>query len=109
MRRRSFLNGVHDMGGMHGFGPIVREADEPVFHEEWEAHTLALARAMLAGLYFNLDEFRHSMERIEPSYYLRSSYYERWLEGTITLLLEKGVISQQEFQARLDELTERRG
>ncbi len=98
------MNGVHDMGGMHGLGPIVREEHEVVFHEEWEGRTLALARAMLAGLHFNLDEFRHAMERIEPSYYLTSSYYERWLEGTITLLLEKGVISQAEFDARLADL-----
>jgi nitrile hydratase len=97
------------MGGMHGLGAIAREEDEPVFHEEWEGRTMALARAMLAGSYFNLDEFRHAMESIEPSYYLRSSYYERWLEGTITLLLEKGVITQEDFEARLDDLTGRKG
>ncbi len=102
------MNGVHDMGGLPGLGAIPREENEPVFHEEWEGRTMALARAMLAGSYFNLDEFRHAMERIEPSYYLRSSYYERWLEGTITLLLEKGVITQEEFEARLDDLTRRK-
>jgi|TARA_B100002003_G_C13719402_1_gene360302 nitrile hydratase len=94
------------MGGMHGMGPIIRETDAPVFHEEWEGRTLGLARAMLAGFQFNLDEFRHAMERIEPSYYLTSSYYERWLEGSITLLLEKGVITPAEFDARLAELRE---
>jgi nitrile hydratase len=94
------------MGGMHGLGPIVREANEPVFHEEWEKHVLAMARAMMAGGHFNLDEFRHAMERIEPSNYLRSSYYERWLEGTITMLLEKGVITKDEIDARLSDLAE---
>jgi len=108
-RRRLTLNGVHDMGGMHGLGVIVREEDEPVFHEEWEGRMLALAHAMMAGFCFKLDEFRHAMERIEPSHYLRSSYYERWLEGTITLLLEKGVITQKEFDARLDDLAGRKG
>ncbi len=103
------MNGVHDVGGMHGLGPIVREEDEPVFHEEWEGRTLALARAMLGGEFFNLDEFRHAMERMEPSSYLRSSYYERWLEGSINLLLEKGVITREEFEARLDDLAERKG
>ncbi|MDP6690858.1 MAG: nitrile hydratase subunit beta [Alphaproteobacteria bacterium] len=98
------MNGVHDMGGMHGLGPIKTESDDVVFHEEWEGRTLALARALLAGMHFNLDEFRHAMERIEPSYYLTSSYYERWLEGSITLLLEKGVVSQAEFDARLADL-----
>ncbi len=103
------MNGIHDMGGMHGLGPVVREENEPVFHEEWEGHALALARAMLGGEQFNLDEFRHAMERIEPSHYLRSGYYERWLEGTITLLLEKGVITRQEFDARLSDLAKGEG
>jgi nitrile hydratase len=94
------------MGGMHGLGPIVREENEPTFHTDWEGHVLALARAMMAGRHFNLDEFRHAMERIEPSSYLRSSYYERWLEGTITMLLEKGVITEGELDARLAELAE---
>ena len=65
---------------------------------------MALARAMMGGEFFNLDEFRHAMERIEPSHYLRSSYYERWLEGNITLLLEKGVITREEFDTRLADL-----
>jgi nitrile hydratase len=97
------------MGGMHGLGPVVREENEPVFHEEWEGHALALARAMLGGEHFNLDEFRHAMERIEPSHYLRSSYYEHWLDGTITLLLEKGIIAQEEFDARLSDLAKGEG
>ena len=103
------MNGIHDMGGMHGLGAIVREEDEPVFHEEWEGRMQALARAMMAGSYFSLDEFRHAIERLEPSYYLRTSYYERMLEGAITLLSEKGVITQEEFDARLDDLAERKG
>ena len=98
------MNGVHDMGGMHGLGPIVREENEPVFHEEWEKHTLALARGMIVGGHYNLDEFRHAIERMEPSYYLRSSYYEHWLEGAITMLLEKGVITEDELEARISDL-----
>lgn len=98
------MNGIHDMGGMHGFGPIVREQDEPVFHHEWEGKVLALARVALAGGHFNLDEFRHVMERMPPVQYLSISYYERWLEGTINLLAEKGVIGAEEFDARLAEL-----
>ncbi|MBT7756851.1 MAG: nitrile hydratase subunit beta, partial [Rhodospirillaceae bacterium] len=76
------MNGIHDMGGVHGYGPIIREEDEPVFHHEWEGKALALARTGLAGGHFNLDEFRHAMERIPPVEYLSISYYERWLEGT---------------------------
>jgi nitrile hydratase len=103
------LSGAHDLGGRQGFGPIVRERDEPVFHEAWEGRTLALARAMLAGSHFNQAEFRHVKERMAPATYHGSSYYQRWLEGSITLLLEKGVITQEEFDARLDELAKGTG
>ncbi|HEX2681105.1 MAG TPA: nitrile hydratase subunit beta, partial [Candidatus Dormibacteraeota bacterium] len=90
------MNGVHDMGGMHGFGPVVVERDEPVFHAEWEG----VVRAMMqrsTGRYFNLDEFRHAIERMPSDDYLRASYYERWLHAVETLLLEKGVITQAEI------------
>ena len=98
------MNSIHDMGGMHGFGAIVRERDEPYFHHQWEAQSLALARAAMAGFNFNLDEFRHVQERMAPSDYLRYSYYHRWLEATIALLTEKGVIGQAEFEARLQQI-----
>ncbi len=96
---------VHDMAGRDGLGALVTEDDGVVFHETWEGRVLALARAAMAGGHFNLDEFRHAMERIEPGTYMSLSYYERWLEGTITLLLEKGVIGEEEFSARLVELS----
>jgi len=102
------MRGVHDLGGMTGFGSIVREENEPVFHEEWEKHALAVARAMMGGGYFNLDEFRHAQERMEPSHYLESSYYEHWLEGTITMLVEKNVITLDEIEARMPDLAEGR-
>ena len=90
------MNGVHDMGGMHGFGHVTIEHDEPVFHEPWEG----VVRAMMVrtvGRYYNLDEFRHAMERMPSHDYLRASYYERWLHGVETLLVEKGVISRSEL------------
>ena len=98
------MNGIHDMGGMHGMGAVVREADEPVFHEVWERRTCALMRAMLLGRQFNLDEFRHGVERMEPAHYLQSSYFEHWLDGVERLLLEKGIVSREELEARLSEL-----
>ena len=95
------MNSMHDMGGMHGFGPVEREADEAVFHNEWEGKVLALARITMAGGHFNLDEFRHAMERIPPVDYLSFSYYERWLERVMIMLEEKGVLSKAEFHTRL--------
>ena len=99
------MNSMHDMGGMHGFGPVEREADAAVFHHEWEGKVLALARITMVGGHFNLDEFRHAMERIPPVDYLSFSYYERWLEGVLIMLEEKGVLGKAEFRNRLAELS----
>jgi nitrile hydratase beta subunit len=94
------MNGVHDMGGMHGFGPVEREAHEPVFHHPWEAAVYAINRAMGQAGIRNIDESRYAIERMDPAEYLVSSYYERWLDSEIRSLLEKGVISAEELEQR---------
>jgi nitrile hydratase beta subunit len=96
------MDGVHDLGGMHGFGPVEREPDEPAFHDRWEAVVYAIMRASLRTGLYNLDEFRHGVERMDPAYYLRSGYYEHWLDGIARLLVEKGVISADELAARTE-------
>ena len=87
------MNGVHDMGGMHGFGPIAPEANEPVFHEAWEGRALALVLAVSAWRRWTLDTSRHARERIPPAEYLRMSYHEKWVAGLETLMLETGLVS----------------
>ena len=90
------MNGIHDMGGMHGFGPVRPEADEPVFHARWEARVLALffctgpARRRVAA------SGRRQIERIPPADYLRISYYEKWLEALIATSIEAGLITAAE-------------
>jgi nitrile hydratase len=98
------MNGIHDMGGMHGFGPIMKTVDAPQFHEAWERRTMGMVNAAMAGFQFSVDEFRYAIERMAPAHYLDSSYYEHWLEGTLTLLIEKGVFSQAEFDAQIADL-----
>ena len=94
----AIMNGVHDMGGMDGFGPIQIEKDEPVFHHEWERRMYGLAlTAAREGR--NVDEFRHAIERIPAPVYLTSSYYERWLNALMTLLVEKGRVAREELIA----------
>ena len=100
------MNGVHDMGGMDGFGAVVREADEPVFHADWERRLFALVILAMPAAEVNIDEFRHAMERIPPGKYLASSYYERWLAGLETLLVERGVITRAELIAKYNGLPE---
>jgi nitrile hydratase len=94
------MNGVHDMGGMHGFGPIEREVDEPVFHADWEAHVRALQRLTVGRGYFNLDAFRYGIERMDPADYLRSSYFERWLATIEYNLIHEGHLTADEVNAR---------
>jgi nitrile hydratase subunit beta len=95
------MNGAHDMGGMHGFGPVVREENEPVFHADWEKTVFMLSRATRVQGIINIDESRHGIERMPPADYLAASYYERWLASLERNLVEKGVITQAELDARV--------
>ena len=103
------MNGVHDLGGMHGLGPIERERDEPLFHDEWEKRVFALFFGIAPHGFYNLDEFRHAIERMGAREYLDSSYYEHWLAAYETLLIEKGAISSEEYAARCDEIVQELG
>ncbi len=94
------MDGVHDLGGMQGFGPVEREDNEPVFHASWEAAVVAMMRAGGARGHFNIDEFRHGIERMPPAHYLSATYYEKWLDGITRLFVEKGVVTQAEVDAR---------
>jgi len=96
------VNGVHDLGGMHGFGPVVREENEPVFHEEWERRMFALQ--MIARRPYNVDELRRTIERMEPARYLAASYYERWLYAVESLLIEKGILRREEIEAAAEKI-----
>ena len=91
------MDSIHDMGGMHGMGPVVAEEAEPVFHAEWERRMFAMNNAITAVGVRNLDESRHARERMDPAKYLSSSYYEIWLDGLIRILTEKGFISEEEL------------
>jgi nitrile hydratase beta subunit len=93
------MNGIHDMGGMHGFGRVRTEVDEPVFHEDWEAKCLALNIVMGGWRKWTVDVSRHAIERLDPVTYISSTYYERWLEKLINLSLESGLISEEELQS----------
>ncbi len=93
------MNGVHDLGGMQGFGPVVDEPDEPYFHAPWEGRVLALQRAMIFTRTWNLDAFRYAQERVPASVYLSVSYYHRWLLGLTNSALEHGLVTRAELDA----------
>jgi len=91
------VNGVHDMGGMHGMGPVVPEAEGVVFHHAWEGrvHALNLASPTRG----NIDAGRHKIELIPAADYLRLSYYEKWLARLEELLLAAGFVTPDELAA----------
>jgi nitrile hydratase len=93
------MNGVHDMGGMDGFGKVEVEPNEPMFHTAWEARVLAMVRAMGAAGAFNIDTSRFYREALPPHVYLSSSYYKKWLLGLEDLLVDKGFITADEVKA----------
>jgi nitrile hydratase beta subunit len=93
------MNGGHDLGGMHGLGPIEPEpeGEEPVFHHAWEKRVFALTLATSALGRWTIDMGRHARERQHPADYLRHSYYENWLAGLEKLLVERGLVSGEEL------------
>lgn len=91
------MNGVHDMGGMDGFGKVEAEPNEPTFHEKWEGRVLAMVRAMGAAGAFNIDTSRFYRETLPPHVYLASSYYRKWLLGLEDNLVDKGFVSASEL------------
>jgi nitrile hydratase subunit beta len=102
--RSPAVDGVHDLGGMHGFGPVIRDPseralDEPPFHEPWEARTFGLVVATSAkGL--RTGSTRPAIERIEPATYLASSYYGRWARGVEAALVAGGSLTSAEIDLR---------
>jgi nitrile hydratase subunit beta len=92
-------NSVHDMGGIHGFGPIEAEAEEPVFHADWEARVYALQRAMGATGLWTIDGGRASLENLPPIEYLAASYYKRWFLGLERRVVAHGLVSEDEISA----------
>lgn len=94
------MDGIHDMGGMQGFGTVVIDADEPVFREEWHSRAFALGVMSMGLSGTNLDAFRHAIERLHPYEYLADGYYGRWLRSAETLLVDSGVLAPGAVDAR---------
>ncbi|MEM6463822.1 MAG: nitrile hydratase subunit beta [Pseudomonadota bacterium] len=92
------MNGPQDLGGRMGFGPIDPEADEPVFHADWERRALGVTLCCGALGAWNIDESRHVRESLHPADYYASSYYEIWIKALETLLVRHGLVTRQELQ-----------
>lgn len=90
------MDGIHDLGGMQGYGPMVR--DDAIFHEGWERTAFGLASSV--AIVGNTDEFRHSIERLDPAFYLSSGYFGRWLGALEVRLVERGLLDSDDVDAR---------
>ncbi len=84
------MDGVHDLGGMHGFGPVPIEVDEPLFHEPWEGRVWRMLATVMGAT--TIDRFRYTIEQMPPAEYLASSYYARWLWAVEHLAAEQGIL-----------------
>ncbi len=91
------MNSIQDMGGMQGFGLVIPEQNEPIFHAEWERRALAVTLAMGAAGLWNIDISREARESLDPGTYLNSSYYEIWIRAMENLMLDYGVVTQEEL------------
>jgi len=94
------VDGIHDLGGMEGFGRVAHTPSEPVFGADWERRAVRVMLAVNMAVQAGGPAFRHSIERMDPGHYLNSSYYEHWLTGVCTLAVEGGLTSAEDLAAR---------
>lgn len=92
------MNGGQDLGGKHGLGPINAEANEPVFHGQWEERVFAMTVAMGFCGEWNIDAARFARENQNPADYIKSSYYHVWLHGLLTLMRERELLVAGELE-----------
>ena len=93
------MNGIHDMGGMEGFGPVKPEPNEPIFHHYWEARVMAMVRVMGANGGVNIDSQRFARESLPPEVYLASSYYKKWFLAIQDQIVERNIAGADEIAA----------
>lgn len=94
------MDGMHDLGGKQGFGPVRYTLNAKAFHAAWEVRANSLnGHAVRLGL-FNMDEYRHAIERMDARHYLNANYYERVLTSLASLLVEKGIVTREELESR---------
>ena len=89
------MNGIHDMGGMDGFGK-VQPQDSEAFHEDWEKQVFAVMRLVRVG--GSTDEFRFTIESMPPADYLSQGYFGRWLSAREKMLVKYGLITEEELK-----------
>jgi nitrile hydratase len=98
------MNGIHDMGGLHGFGPVEIDPDEPVFTTEWGSRIFCMTQVIDGLGIWNLDEHRHEIELMAPEDYLTHTYYGRWLFAMEHILERRNIVRRAEVDLRAAEI-----
>lgn len=98
------MNGIHDMGGLHGFGPVEIEPNEPVFTTEWGSRVFCMVQVIDGLGIWNLDEHRHEIELMPPEDYLSHTYYGRWMFAMERILERRNILSREEVDHRVEEI-----
>ncbi|MEO1079767.1 MAG: hypothetical protein AAFY29_09445 [Pseudomonadota bacterium] len=96
--------GPHDIGGLAA-GEVDRREHDTAW---WEWQIDAMVRlAMKKGLFTDFAELRDGIERLDPEDYARLTYYERWAKSLAYALVDKGVVSQADLDARVEAIRRR--
>jgi nitrile hydratase len=90
------VDGIHDLGGRQGFGPVAADEPEEPFHAPWEARLFGIVRSMTRAPDWSIDWFRHCRELIEPVDYLTRPYYDQWLQTYAAMLINSGIATVEE-------------
>lgn len=98
------MNGIHDLGGRHGMGPIDIDPGQPIFRADWERRMFGMFICAFAGGHFNIDQFRAAIEEMDPSHYLTSPYYEHWLHSLEKWCVANGSLTEKEIEDRVQKL-----
>ncbi|MCH9672209.1 MAG: nitrile hydratase subunit beta [Gammaproteobacteria bacterium] len=93
------MDGIHDLGGRHGFGPIDVNEPEEQFHEPWEARVRGIVNAMSRAPDWNLDWFRHCRELIDPVDYLSRPYFDQWVQTYCAMMINSGWATTEEVSS----------
>lgn len=96
------MDGIHDLGGRQGFGSVSPENRE-AFHAHWEKKINAITGRLVGQRVFNMDEYRHGIERMDPRHYMTASYYERVYTSVVTLCIEKGIFTAAQLNEAAQE------
>jgi nitrile hydratase beta subunit len=92
------MDGVHDLGGREGFGPIVDKHDERPFHADWEMRAFGIKEVSAVSSSWTIDWFRHCRELVVPVDYLTRPYFDQRLTTRAAQLIAEGYLTFDEIK-----------